>query len=183
MTENKRLPQSILLLERLWLNKFRCPRQTGEGRWINSATGTQTRVARVRAEYPNQLDYSDSGSRQHQKAQRNSASKSKMQLVVGRAPCSVSGRSWARIPQEAHASADYTAKHLPAFDLRMASSISGHPVAKALCPNNVDRDLEFQPFRPSTCPRRTRKGSSAGLSMLAGRCHCLFSLVGRAPAR
>ena len=24
----------------------------------NSATGTQTRVARVRAEYPNQLDYS-----------------------------------------------------------------------------------------------------------------------------
>ena len=25
---------------------------------INSATGTQTRVARVRAEYPNQLDYS-----------------------------------------------------------------------------------------------------------------------------
>ena len=26
----------------------------------NSATGTQTRVARVRAEYPNQLDYSGS---------------------------------------------------------------------------------------------------------------------------
>ena len=25
---------------------------------INSATGTRTRVARVRAEYPNQLDYS-----------------------------------------------------------------------------------------------------------------------------
>ena len=32
-----------------------------------------------------------------------------------------------RIPQEAHASADYTAKHLPAFDQRMASSKSGHP--------------------------------------------------------
>ena len=29
----------------------------------NSATGTRTRVARVRAEYPNQLDYS--GSVQH----------------------------------------------------------------------------------------------------------------------
>ena len=27
----------------------------------NSATGTRTRVARVRAEYPNQLDYSGSG--------------------------------------------------------------------------------------------------------------------------
>ena len=26
--------------------------------WKNSATGTRTRVARVRAEYPNQLDYS-----------------------------------------------------------------------------------------------------------------------------
>merc|ERR1712115_7143 len=26
--------------------------------WLNSATGTRTRVARVRAEYPNQLDYS-----------------------------------------------------------------------------------------------------------------------------
>ena len=26
-------------------------------RWENSATGTRTRVARVRAEYPNQLDY------------------------------------------------------------------------------------------------------------------------------
>ena len=25
---------------------------------MNSATGTRTRVARVRAEYPNQLDYS-----------------------------------------------------------------------------------------------------------------------------
>ena len=127
MTENKRLPQSILLLERLWLNKFRCPRQTGEGRCINSATGTRAQVARVRAEYPNQLDYSDSGSRQHQKADRNSDSKSKMQLVVGRAPCSVSGRSWARVPQEAHASADYTAKHLPAFDPRMVSGKSGHP--------------------------------------------------------
>ena len=29
--------------------------------WENSATGTRTRVARVRAEYPNQLDYSGSG--------------------------------------------------------------------------------------------------------------------------
>ena len=28
------------------------------GRSQNSATGTRTRVARVRAEYPNQLDYS-----------------------------------------------------------------------------------------------------------------------------
>ena len=28
---------------------------------MNSATGTRTRVARVRAEYPNQLDYSGSG--------------------------------------------------------------------------------------------------------------------------
>ena len=27
----------------------------------NSATGTRTRVARVRAEYPNQLDYSGDG--------------------------------------------------------------------------------------------------------------------------
>ena len=122
MIENKRLPHSVLLLERLWLNKFRCPRQAGEGRWINSATGIRTRVARVRAEYPNQLD-----SRQHQKADRNSDSKSKMQLVVGRAPCSVTGRSWARVPQEAHASADYTAKHLPAFDPRMVSGKSGHP--------------------------------------------------------
>ena len=26
--------------------------------WLNSATGTRTRVAQVRAEYPNQLDYS-----------------------------------------------------------------------------------------------------------------------------
>ena len=31
--------------------------QTGR-KLINSATGTQTRDARVRAEYPNQLDYS-----------------------------------------------------------------------------------------------------------------------------
>ena len=33
--------------------------------WVvsNSATGTRTRVARVRAEYPNQLDYSGVGSR------------------------------------------------------------------------------------------------------------------------
>ena len=29
-----------------------------EGVVVNSATGTRTRVARVRAEYPNQLDYS-----------------------------------------------------------------------------------------------------------------------------
>ena len=29
----------------------------------NSATGTRTRVARVRAEYPNQLDYSGLGIR------------------------------------------------------------------------------------------------------------------------
>ena len=35
--------------------------------------------------------------------------------------------SWAQTPQEAHASAVYTAKHLPAFDPRMASSKSGHP--------------------------------------------------------
>ena len=31
----------------------------------NSATGTRTRVARVRAEYPNQLDYSGSGHATH----------------------------------------------------------------------------------------------------------------------
>ena len=31
---------------------------TPQGRGKNSATGTRTRVARVRAEYPNQLDYS-----------------------------------------------------------------------------------------------------------------------------
>ena len=30
------------------------------GPWKNSATGTRTRVARVRAKYPNQLDYSGS---------------------------------------------------------------------------------------------------------------------------
>ena len=30
-----------------------------DNKWLqNSATGTRTRVARVRAEYPNQLDYS-----------------------------------------------------------------------------------------------------------------------------
>ena len=43
---------------------------------------------------------------------------------------------WAQIPQEAHASADYTAKHLPAFDPRMASSKSGHPE-----PNQGPSDL------------------------------------------
>ena len=32
----------------------------------NSATGTRTRVARVRAEYPNQLDYSGSDASIHQ---------------------------------------------------------------------------------------------------------------------
>ena len=34
------------------------PHKTSEFRLITSATGTRTRVARVRAEYPNQLDYS-----------------------------------------------------------------------------------------------------------------------------
>ena len=35
--------------------------QKVEEKHSNSATGTRTRVARVRAEYPNQLDYSGSG--------------------------------------------------------------------------------------------------------------------------
>ena len=34
------------------------PSSTPQGRGKNSATGTRTRDARVRAEYPNQLDYS-----------------------------------------------------------------------------------------------------------------------------
>ena len=36
----------------------------------NSATGTRTRVARVRADYPNQLDYSGSDGAMLQKRQR-----------------------------------------------------------------------------------------------------------------
>ena len=45
-------------------NGEECGRLGGEGKRSsmlcrqNSATGTRTRVARVRAEYPNQLDYS-----------------------------------------------------------------------------------------------------------------------------
>ena len=39
----------------------------------------------------------------------------------------MSKMSWAQIPQEARASADHTAKHLPAFDPGMASSKSGYP--------------------------------------------------------
>ena len=38
-----------------WMIASLVPAQELEG---NSATGTRTRVARVRAEYPNQLDYS-----------------------------------------------------------------------------------------------------------------------------
>ena len=34
------------------------PATTAEAALMNSATGTRTRVARVRAEYPSQLDYS-----------------------------------------------------------------------------------------------------------------------------
>ena len=35
-----------------------CPTCRSTSRGVNSATGTRTRVARVRAEYPGQLDYS-----------------------------------------------------------------------------------------------------------------------------
>ena len=44
----------------------------------NSATGTRTRVARVRAEYPNQLDYSGCGKQRFQKNMHLSSVAAKM---------------------------------------------------------------------------------------------------------
>ena len=49
--------------EKDFLVRLRDTPRHGSGHTVafNSATGTRTRVARVRAEYPNQLDYSGRG--------------------------------------------------------------------------------------------------------------------------
>ena len=65
---------TLFSLSRLFANAYRQPRVRVGGIIAmpenNSATGTRTRVARVRAEYPNQLDYSGACCKQNIISQR-----------------------------------------------------------------------------------------------------------------
>ena len=75
-----------------WMESTELGRMCGRGAMRNSATGTRTRVARVRAEYPSQLDYSgscDSGRSKHRR--RSTCSRP---LRTGNVHHQLTSRSW-----------------------------------------------------------------------------------------